>query len=112
MVAGGCGRRANAFPVKSPVRDGRLGLYCRVGAAHCKVEPRTTCIGTWEDVAEPSLSSEVRVTEHCCVLVNAQIREHSTKATSRLSISLGGRYTLTCESSVLRNECGEHTRIK
>lgn len=39
-VAAGNGRRANAFPVMLPVRDGRLGL-CGVDASHCKAEPRT-----------------------------------------------------------------------
>ena len=32
------GGRADAFPVQSPVGDGRLGL-CGVGVSHCKAEP-------------------------------------------------------------------------
>ncbi|TBU37672.1 hypothetical protein BD309DRAFT_598943 [Dichomitus squalens] len=43
-AAAGEGRRANAFPVKSPVRAGRLGL-CGVDASHCKAVPRTACTG-------------------------------------------------------------------
>ncbi|KAM5536644.1 hypothetical protein V8D89_009739 [Ganoderma adspersum] len=39
------GGRANAFPIQSPVGDGRLGL-CGVGASHCKAEPPTACTGT------------------------------------------------------------------
>ena len=35
------GGRVNAFPIQSPVRDGRLGL-CGVGVSHCKVEPPTS----------------------------------------------------------------------
>ncbi|PIL26045.1 hypothetical protein GSI_11799 [Ganoderma sinense ZZ0214-1] len=38
------GGRANAFPIQSPVGDGRLGL-CGVGASHCKAEPPTACTG-------------------------------------------------------------------
>ncbi|KAM5537440.1 hypothetical protein V8D89_008959, partial [Ganoderma adspersum] len=38
------GGRANAFPIQSPVRDGRLGL-CGVGVSHCKAKPLTACTG-------------------------------------------------------------------
>ncbi|PIL26003.1 hypothetical protein GSI_11757 [Ganoderma sinense ZZ0214-1] len=38
------GGRANAFPIQSPVRDGRLGLR-GVGVSHCKAEPPTACTG-------------------------------------------------------------------
>ncbi|TBU26152.1 hypothetical protein BD309DRAFT_962926 [Dichomitus squalens] len=40
-------RRANAFSIKSSVRDGRLGL-CGVDASHCKAEPLTVYAGLWE----------------------------------------------------------------
>ncbi|KAM5537442.1 hypothetical protein V8D89_008961 [Ganoderma adspersum] len=40
------GGRVNAFPVQSPVGDGRFGL-CGVGVSHCKAEPPTSeCLRT------------------------------------------------------------------
>ncbi|TBU31261.1 hypothetical protein BD311DRAFT_133437 [Dichomitus squalens] len=63
----------------TPFRYGRLSGMggsgrAQWGAAHCRAVPRT-------DFAGPSLSSEVRATENSA-LMNAQICEPSTKATT------------------------------
>ncbi|TBU36553.1 hypothetical protein BD309DRAFT_718144 [Dichomitus squalens] len=65
-LTAGEGRRANAFPVKSSVKDGRLGL-CGVDASHCKAEPPHAYAGPWQCGCT---DCEVRLQLSCCSLTS------------------------------------------